>query len=480
MVVDAELAQRLLSLALSRGGDYADLYFEYRAGADYVYEDEKVKTVGRGITLGLGVRVLRGEATGYAYCEELSEAAMSEAAVTAAQIAAHGQSPPPQAIEPRQIPSFYPVAMPSIDTLPEAKLALLRRADRSARAYDARIVKVQCSFAEEIKEILLVTADGRLYRDTQPLLRFGVSVVAEKDGRRQAGSGGGGGRFGMEYFDAHPPEEHAKEAARVALAMIDAQDAPAGQMEVVLAAGDSGILLHEAVGHGLEADFNRKQHQRTTRTSIGQLVASGGLHRDRRRHARSQSRALDQRRRRGAAEPRSSVLIENGKLRRLHARPPVGAAPLQARSRAGNGRRESFRHSAPMPRMTNTIPHGGAPSDPEEILEDSVKKGIFARRSSAAVRSNISQRRLRVLADGGVPDRGRQGHGAAQGGQPHRQRAGGADAGEHAGQRLPAVGRHLDLRQGRPVGARGGGDAHREDLRHHRGRDQGVTAKARR
>ena len=190
---DADLMRRLLTLALSRGGDYADLYFEYRAGADYVYEDEKVKTVGRGISLGLGVRVLRGEATGYAYTEELSEAAMAEAARTAAQIAAHGQSPAPVAIEPRPLPSFYPVSLPTIVTLPEAKLALLRRADKAARAYDPRITKVQCSFAEELKEILLCTADGRLYRDTQPLMRFGVHVVAEQDGKRQSGSGGGGG-----------------------------------------------------------------------------------------------------------------------------------------------------------------------------------------------------------------------------------------------------------------------------------------------
>ena len=166
--IDAALARRLLELALGAGGDYADLYFEYRAGADYLYEDEKVKSVGRGITMGLGVRVLKGDATGYAYCEELTWEAMAEAARTAAQIASAGKSPAPVDVRALHVPNFYPVAMPSIETLPEAKLELLRRGDRAARAFDPRIVKVQASFAEELKEILIVTSDGRLARDKQP------------------------------------------------------------------------------------------------------------------------------------------------------------------------------------------------------------------------------------------------------------------------------------------------------------------------
>src|SRR5580765_5614795 len=147
--IDAQLSRRLLERALSQGGDYADLYFEYRAGADYSYEDEKVKSVGRGITLGLGVRVLKGDATGYAYCEELTWEAMAQVARTAAQIASSGQSPAPIAIKQIEVPSFYPVIVPSIETVPEEKLELLRRGDRAARAYDPKIVKVQCSFAEE-------------------------------------------------------------------------------------------------------------------------------------------------------------------------------------------------------------------------------------------------------------------------------------------------------------------------------------------
>jgi TldD protein len=379
--IDAALARRLLELALSQGGDYADLYFEYRAGADYLYEDEKVKSVGRGITLGLGVRVLKGDATGYAYSEDLTWEAMAHVARTAAQIASAGKSPQPVDVKAVTVPSFYPIGVPSIETVPEAKLELLRRGDRAARAFDPKIVKVQASFAEELKEILVVTSEGRLARDRQPLLRFGVHAIAEHNGKRQAGSGGGGGRYGMEYFERHPPEEHGKEAARVAVAMLDAVDAPAGSMEVVLAPGDSGILLHEAVGHGLEADFNRKQTSNYS-GRIGKRVASdlvtviddgtiantrGAINVDDEGHL-----------------PQKNVLIEHGILR----------AYLQDRLSAkhyaieptGSGRRQSFRHN-PLPRMTNTM-MGEGDSDPAEIIA-STKRGIYAKRFSGG-QVNIS------------------------------------------------------------------------------------------
>ena len=173
------------------------------------------------------------------------------------------------------IGDLYPVAAPSLGTTPEEKLALLRAADAAARAYDARIVKVEASFVEQIKEVLVVTSDGRWARDVQPLLRFGVRAVAEDGAKRQAGSSGGGGRYGMDYFAQARKDaaSHGAEAARIAIAMLDAREAPAGEMPVVLAAGDSGILLHEAVGHGLEADFNRKETSNYS-GQIGKQVAS--------------------------------------------------------------------------------------------------------------------------------------------------------------------------------------------------------------
>ncbi len=373
--IDDAQAQRLLRIALGQGGDYADLFFEYSDDASYVYEDERVKTTSRGVTLGLGVRVLKGEATGYAYCEDLTDSAMDAAAKIAAQIADGALNPPPTRVSElawSSLPSYYPVTLPSLTAPAQDKLELLRRADRAARAADSRVSKVTCGLAEQYREIRLYTADGRASRDVQPLLRFTVHVVVEQGSRRQSGSGGGGGRVGMNYFDERTPEVHAAEAVAVALAMLDAEEAPAGEMEVVLAAGDSGILLHEAVGHGLEADFNRKQTSNYS-GQLGQKVASelctvvddGTI-----AHSRGSINVDDE------GEPgQHNVLIENGILR-AYMQDSLSARLLKTRP-TGNGRRQSFR-SVPLPRMTNTYLQPG-PHDPEEIIR-SVKRGVYARR----------------------------------------------------------------------------------------------------
>lgn len=379
--IDAMLATRLLELSLSKGGDYADLYFEYRAGADYSFEEGKVKSVGQGITLGLGVRVLKGDATGYAYCEELTWESMAQVARTAAQIAASGKTHQPLALTPVSAANLYPVEHPSLLEMPQQKLDLLRRADLAARSFDSRIIKVQASFAEEMKEILIVTSNGKMVRDRQPLLRFGVHAIAESGGKRQSGSGGGGGRFGLDYFLSHSPEEHGKEAARVAIAMLDAEEAPAGAMEVVLAAGDSGILLHEAVGHGLEADFNRKQTSNYS-GQVGQRVASelctviddGTID-----HSRGAINVDDE-----GNLPQENVLIENGILKG-YLQDHLSSGHFKT-APSGNGRRQSFRHN-PLPRMTNTLMAPGS-HDPEEIIR-ATKRGIYAKRFSGG-QVNIS------------------------------------------------------------------------------------------
>jgi TldD protein len=383
--IDAQLANRLLALALEAGGDYADLYFEFRVSADYSLEEEQVRTLGRGITVGLGVRVTRGDATGYAYCEVLEWEKMAHAAKTAGQIAVGGGHAPVNIAPLTAVPtpSFYAVSAPSLMVAAPDKLALLRAADKAARAFDPRIVKVEASFAESIKEVLLFTSDGRMATDIQPLMRFGVRAVAEHNGKLQAGSGGGGGRYGMDYFAAasHDAAAHGREAARVAIAMLDARDAPAGAMPVVLGPGDSGILLHEAVGHGLEADFNRKQTSNYT-GQIGKEVASklctvvddgtivssrGAINVDDEGYA-----------------GQHNTLIENGIL--------VGYMHDQLSAKhykikpTGNGRRESFR-SMPLPRMTNTSLLGGQ-DNPEDIIK-SVKRGIYAKRFSGG-QVNIS------------------------------------------------------------------------------------------
>ncbi|MEO1336711.1 MAG: TldD/PmbA family protein, partial [Myxococcota bacterium] len=273
--IDAEIARKLLTASLAAGGDYADLYFEYRASGSFSYEEGLLKSAGRGTSLGLGVRVLKGDATGYAYTESLELDAMINAATTAGHIAAGGGGPPVSALNQKALPDRYPVEQLSLEIPGTEKRHMLRRADQAARAYDARIIKVQASLTEEIREILIATSDGVFVSDRQPLMRMNVSAVAEEGDLRQSGSSGGGGRMGFSYFlsQGKKPEDHGREAARVAIDMLHAKEAPAGEFPVVLAPGDSGILLHEAVGHGLEADFNRKRTSNYT-DCIGELVAS--------------------------------------------------------------------------------------------------------------------------------------------------------------------------------------------------------------
>ena len=317
----------------------------------------------------------------------------------------------------------YPVSEPSLARSGADKVALLRRADAAARAFDPRIVRVEASLAEEWREVLVVTSDGHFARDRQPMIRFGVGAVAEeadagggKAAQRQSGRSGGAGRFGMEFF-ARPgqsPEEHGREAARLAIGMLHAVEAPAGPMEVVLGAGESGILLHEAVGHGLEADFNRKRTSNYT-DQIGKQVASplctvvddGTID-----NARGSINVDDE----GSVGQRN-VLIENGTLvgymqDRLSAK-HFGAAP------SGNGRRQSFRHE-PLPRMTNTFL---APGTRRPRGHHSVGQARRLRQAFRGWAGQHLERRLRLRADGELPHRGRQADRAAQGDQPDRQRA---------------------------------------------------------
>jgi TldD protein len=370
--IDAQLAERLLRVALDKGADYADLFFEYRAAGSLVYDEGILKSASRGVSMGVGVRAQKGDATGYAYVEQLDWDAMKRAAETAAQIASGGGAAAPVLAAVRPLPQRYELDRVTLDVPGLEKRKILERAAAAAHAHDARIVKVEASFSEEIREILVVTSDGKMARDVQPLMRFGIRVVAEKDGKRQDGSSGGGGRSTMGYFDGHSPEEHAKIAADLAIRMLDAEEAPAGQMEVVLAPGDSGILLHEAVGHGLEADFNRKGTSNYT-GAIGKEVASPlctVIDDATLLQSRGSINVDDE-----GNEPRSSVLIENGKLvGYMHDRLSAKHFKLTP---TGNGRRESFA-CAPLPRMTNTILKAG-PHDPEEILK-SVKRGVFAKR----------------------------------------------------------------------------------------------------
>jgi len=370
--IDADIANRLLRVAMEQGGDYADLFFEYSVSGSYAYDEQILKSARRAVSMGLGVRVMKGDATGYAYCEELSLEAMQRAARTAAQIAAGGAEVTPIQVEARAIPDRYPVAIESIDVEGAAKKALLERADRAARAADPRVIRVDASLAEGVREILVANSLGHMARDRQPMMRFGVRVIADDDGNRQSGSSGGGGRVGLDYFENKSPEWHAEQAVQQALVMLDAREAPAGEMDVVLGPGDSGILLHEAVGHGLEADFNRKKTSNYS-DCVGEEVASAlcTVVDDASLTGSRGSINIDDE----GQLPTRSVLIEHGVLRGYmqdrHSAEYFGTTP------DGHGRRESFR-SHPMPRMTNTMLLAGE-DDPDDIIR-SVQRGVYAKK----------------------------------------------------------------------------------------------------
>ena len=379
--IDPAMAQRLLSAALEDGGEYADLFFEYSASGSFALEDQIVKSANRSVSVGLGIRVRRGDATGYAYTESLDEPEMLRAAKTAGKIASGGGTAP-ASLETKAPAKRYHEQASTLGLDSELKVGFLKRADVAARAYDPRIVKVTASFVESVREIRIATSDGVWITDRQPLMRFGVNAIAEANGKRQSGSSGGGGRVGLEYFliGNRKPEDHGKEAARIAIDMLDAVDAPAGELPVVLSPGDSGILLHEAVGHGLEADFNRKKTSNYS-DRLNQPVASElvTVVDDPNIPGSRGSINVDD-----EGRPAERVeLIADGILRGyMHDRHSAG----HFRTISGNGRRESFR-SPPMPRMTNTIMLAG-PHAPEEIIANT-NKGIYAKRFSGG-QVNIS------------------------------------------------------------------------------------------
>ncbi len=267
--------ERLLSLALARGGTFADLYFEHETTSSLLLEEGIIRTASAGVTCGLGVRVVSGERTGYAYTDDLSWAAMAQAAGTAAHIASDSKTLPPQPVSPAPVDRRYGETSVGVLSLGE-RIALVERADRAARAFDPRVEKVIASLGEETKRVRIASSTGVLVEDVQPLFSIRVNVIASEKGVRREGSAGGGGRLGPEFFETKPPEHFAREAARTAVLLLGAVEAPAGTMPVVLAPGWPGILLHEAIGHGLEADFNRKGLSAFS-GRIGERVAAPGV-----------------------------------------------------------------------------------------------------------------------------------------------------------------------------------------------------------
>jgi TldD protein len=371
--MDTTSLQRILGKTLGPQIDYADLYFQYQVSDSVSLEEGLVKQAAKHVSQGVGVRALAGEKTGCAFSDEITVSHLELAAQTARQIASSTADSTSIAIRGVRVPehNLYPVHTPGPDIPVSAKLELLQKIDAFCRAYDPRITKVQTSFSSSQQLVLIATAEGLVISDVRPLLRLNVLCIAEQGSNRQSGSAGGGGRVEYDFLlEQNRYLEYAREAARRAIVNLDAIEAPAGTMDVVLAPGWPGILLHEAIGHGLEGDFNRKGTSAFS-GRIGQRVASElcTIVDDGTLPNRRGSLNVDDE----GTPTACTVLVENGILRgymqdRLNAR-LMGMAPT------GNGRRESYAH-VPMPRMTNTFMLGGS-SAPEEILA-AVRSGLYA------------------------------------------------------------------------------------------------------
>jgi len=375
MLEPAGLDETNLSTTLGsmmRGGvDYADLYFQVSRSESWTLEDSIIREGSFNLDQGVGVRATSGEKTGFAYSDELVMPALQQAASAARAIARQGQDQSVQAWTRTEAAPLYPSDDPTTSIDDTQKTTLLSEIDAAVRDMDTRVEQVIVSLASSQDLILLAASDGTLAADVRPLIRLNVSVILEQDGRREQGYSGGGARTDLNYFlNGDLPMNYAREAVRQAIVQLDARAAPAGTMPIVLGPGWPGILLHEAVGHGLEGDFNRKGTSAFS-GKIGQKVASplctivdDGTLPDRRG-----SLSVDDE----GTPGQYSVLVENGILKgymqdKLNAR-------LMGVESTGNGRRESFAH-VPMPRMTNTYMLAG-PHDPEEIIA-SVDKGIYA------------------------------------------------------------------------------------------------------
>lgn len=352
------------------GIDAADLYFQSQISETWVLEDGIVKEGSFNLDQGVGVRAQSGEKTGFAYSNAINAVALGQAARAARSISRSGQEGRVQAFSRTPVTALYMSNNPLEVLDRAAKVELLKRIDVATRALDSRIKQVTVSLAGVWDRILVAASDGSLGADIRPLVRFNVSVIVEQNGRRERGGHGGGGRTDYRYFlEEDRAMGYAREALRQALVNLDAIPAPAGSMQVVMGAGWSGVLLHEAVGHGLEGDFNRKGSSAYS-GKVGEKVASSlcTIVDDGTLAERRGSLSMDDE----GSPTQCTTLIENGVLKgymqdKLNAR-------LMGVARTGNGRRESYAH-LPMPRMTNTYMLAGE-SDPEEIIR-SVKKGIY-------------------------------------------------------------------------------------------------------
>jgi TldD protein len=362
----------VLGVALSSGGDFAEIFLEHRTYDFINMEEDIIKETAEAVSLGMGIRIIRGDRTGFGYTNDLSLDKVKKTALTAAAIARGkaGTPAPPPLRERTLRRTFYRAASPASEAGLRRKIDLVREAYAAAQGCDPRIAKVKVHYSDSLKHMCIANSEGLLVRDTRPMVKLVCVAISEKDGKRESGYWGGGGRVGMEYFrDVLTPRRIGEEAAREALVLLDAADAPAGEMPIVLAAGHSGVLIHEAVGHLLEADFNRKK------TSIfwnkmGRKVGSAlvTIYDDPTIPGYRGSYNVDDE---GTA-PRKTLLVEKGVVRGLLQ--DKLSARLMKRATTGHGRRQDYGHW-PIPRMSNSFIDAGDDA-PEDILR-SVRKGFY-------------------------------------------------------------------------------------------------------
>ena len=371
--IDAAGLQQVFGQILKHQVDYADLYFQYSRSEGWALEEGIVKSGSFNIDQGVGVRAVSGDKTAFAYSDDISMPALTSAAQATRAIASQGDMHSVQVVGRNKVSSQQKLYLPQdpIDSLKDVdKVALLEKLEGYARALDKRVIQVMASLAGEYEVVLVARSDGFLAADVRPLVRLSLQVIAEENGRREQGIAGGGGRFGYVYFSDDILRDYAAKAVHQAVVNLEAKSAPAGAMTVVLSNGWPGILLHEAIGHGLEGDFNRKGSSAFS-GRVGERVAAPGVTvvDDGTIAQRRGSLNIDDE----GNPTQCTVLIENGILKgylqdSLNAR-------LMNQPVTGNGRRESFAH-IPMPRMTNTYMLNGD-KDPEEIIA-SVKHGLYA------------------------------------------------------------------------------------------------------
>ena len=369
--LDSAGLERAFGTLMGPGIDFGDLYFQHIRRESWAMEDGIVKDGAHAIEQGVGVRAISGEKTGFAYSDEIDAQALLAASGSARAIARSGNARAPRSLVPGSGRALYPADDPIDALASEVKVDALRRVDQFLRAADPRVRQVMVNLSGAVETILVARSDGVLAGDVRPLVRMNIQVIVEQDGRRESGYAGFGGRYSYEgLLGDGQPERFAREALRQALVNLEAVDAPAGVMPVVLGAGWPGVLLHEAVGHGLEGDFNRKGTS-TYAGRIGQRVAAPGVTivDDGTLSGRRGSLNIDDE----GTPTRSTTLIEDGVLvgymQDTHNARLMGTAPT------GNGRRESFAHLV-MPRMTNTYMLAGR-NTREEMIR-SVKKGLYA------------------------------------------------------------------------------------------------------